>query len=347
MSKSVDHNSDSDDDEDSDSEAESRLANTKKTRMKKSHGDEDEDGEDDAAASSPMDGLRQRLQARIALLRKQRETDGKRGVKRGRETSSGPLSTEEKQKLKQQRRKAKKLKRVEQQQQKARKEQTNGSGASGAVSTSRARDAARAEDDTDSTIVSAPYVPEVSDLQFSAMSGLRDTEDAMRKKRMLGAALNADSKGGEKKKRMRKLLEEAEKKQRRMQELRESGVGLGVSAEAWDTTLKRAAGDTVKDDPKLLRKAMKRMERAKQKSKSKWSMNTQQVKDSKDAAQDKRRKNLKAKEDRQKAKRAGKSLPETGRAGFEGQVNGKLNGGGHPAVPSYSMKRGKKHRGTQ
>ena len=33
-----------------------------------------------------------------------------------------------------------------------------------------------------------------------------------------------------------KLLEEAEKKQRRMQELRESGVRVG-SVEAWDTTL--------------------------------------------------------------------------------------------------------------
>ena len=146
---------------------------------------------------------------------------------------------------------------------------------------------------------------------------------------------------------MKKLLEEAEKKQRRMQELRESGIGLGVSAEAWDTTLKRAAGDTVKDDPRLLRKAMKRMERSKQKSKAKWSVNTQQVKDAKDAAQDKRRKNLKLKEDRKKAKRAGKKLPETGRAGFEGQVNGKLNSGGHPAVPTYSMKRGRKHRGAQ
>ena len=294
-----------------------------------------------------MDGLRQRLQARIALLRKQRETDGKRGLKRGREASTGALSIDEKQKLKLQRRKAKKLKRVEQRQQKARKEQTNGAAASGAASTKRAKDRVRTEDDAESTIVSAPYVPAVSDLQFSAMSGLRDTEDAMRKKRMIGAALNADSKGGEKKKRMRKLLEEAEKKQRRMQELRESGAGLGVSAEAWDTTLKRAAGDTVKDDPKLLRKAMKRMERAKQKSKSKWSVNTQQVKDAKDAAQDKRRKNLKAKEDRKMAKRAGKTLPETGRAGFEGKVNGKLNSGGHPAVPTYSMKRGKKHRGAQ
>ena len=78
-----------------------------------------------------MDGLRQRLQARIALLRKQRETDGKRGLKRGREATNGPLSAEDKEKLKQQRRKAKKLKRAEQRKQKARKDRTLfGTGAS-------------------------------------------------------------------------------------------------------------------------------------------------------------------------------------------------------------------------
>ena len=295
-----------------------------------------------------MDGLRQRLQARIALLRKQRETDGKRGLKRGREASNGPISKAEKNILKQQRRNAKKIKRQEQRRQKTKnvQDQVAGADKTAASSFSRTKDAA-AKGDTDSTIVSAPYVPAVSDLQFSAFSGLKDTDDAIRKQKMIGAALNADLKGGEKKKRMRKLLEEAEKKQRRMQELRDSGVGLGSSAEAWDTTLKRASGDTVKDDPKMLRKAMKRMERAKLKSKSKWSVNTQQVKDAKDAAQEKRRKNLQKQEDRKKAKNAGKILPERGRAGFEGQINGKLNGGGHPAVPTYSMKRGKKHRGAQ
>lgn len=309
----------------------------------------------DGDASSPMDGLRQRLQARIALLRKQRETDGKRGLKRGREASNGLITAEEKNKLKQQRRKAKKLKRMQQRQQNQQKKITNGSiGASSSSDLAGKRKEGNEPhnsapvNDRDSTIASAPYVPAISDLQFSGISGLQDSEDAMRKKRLIDAALSADAKGGEKKKRMRKLIEEAEKKQRRMQELRDRGLGLGVSAEAWDTTLKRAAGDTIKDDPKVLRKAMKRMERSKQKSKARWNANTQQVKDAKDAAQEKRQKNLKLKMDRKKARRAGKSLlQETGRAGFEGQINGKLNSSSHPAVPTYSMKRGRKHRGAQ
>ena len=145
-----------------------------------------------------MDGLRQRLQARIALLRKQRETDGKRGLKRGREATNGPLSAEEKEKLKQQRRKAKKLKRAEQRKQKARKGQTHSTGASGVGLSSQQRGAGRVEDDTDSTIASAPYIPAVSDLQFSSITGLRTQRTQFAKEDDCFAALNADSRGGRK-----------------------------------------------------------------------------------------------------------------------------------------------------
>ena len=46
--------------------------------------------------------------------------------------------------------------------------------------------------------------------------------------------------------------------------------------------LRRAEGQTVKDDPKLLRKSLKRLEREKAKSKSRWSVKEQGVKDAKD-----------------------------------------------------------------
>ena len=135
------------------------------------------------------------------------------------------------------------------------------------------------------------------------------------------------------KKRIQKLLEEAEKKQRRMEELRKSGQGVGKSEEAWDTTMRRAAGEKIKDDPKLLRKSMKRMQRQKQKSKERWAEQLENVKDAKDKKQDIRDKNVKERDEKKKAKRMGKAYEDpakkkASRPGFEGKVNGKLGGGG-------------------
>ena len=71
------------------SEQIARRAQTK--QRADSDEDEDEEGSDEEQQDDDqeadqnkggMDGLRQRLQARIDLLRKQRETDGKRGFKR-------------------------------------------------------------------------------------------------------------------------------------------------------------------------------------------------------------------------------------------------------------------------
>ena len=186
VKQSAHADSGNDSNHDSVGKADSRVANARKNN-------DCSDSEDDkeAPSSSPMDGLRQRLQARIALLRKQRETDGKRGLKRGREATNGPLSAEDKEKLKQQRRKAKKLKRAEQRKQKARKDRTLGTQRGWIIT---AKGAARVEDDTDSTIASAPHSSSQRPTVFLNYR-LKDTEDAIRKKKMIAAALNADSRG--------------------------------------------------------------------------------------------------------------------------------------------------------
>ena len=174
-------------------------------------------------------------------------------------------------------------------------------------------------------------MPAVNDLQFSSLGGLANTSDVVKHNKEVQDALTAADRGGQKRKRIQKLLEEAEKKQKRMTELRKSG-SLGKSEEAWDTTLRRAAGETIKDDPKLLKKSMKRMKRQKQKSKERWAEQVDSVKEFQDKKQDTRRKNLKERDEKKKAKRMGKVFEDpvkdgkskASRPGFEGKSNEKI-----------------------
>ena len=179
-------------------------------------------------------------------------------------------------------------------------------------------------------------MPAVNELQFSSLGGLANTSDIIEQKKEVQNALTAADRGGQKRKRIQKLLAEAEKKQKRMAELRSTG-GMIDSQEAWDTTMRRAAGEKIKDDPKLLKKSMKRMQRKKAKSKDRWAEQVEGVKQAKDQKQDTRRKNLKEQLGKKKAKRMGKTFEDPAanesdgkkdksRPGFEGKVGGKLGG---------------------
>lgn len=70
---------------------------------------------------------------------------------------------------------------------------------------------------------------------------------------------------------IKNLLKKAEKNQQRMAELKKTEEGKAVvEAKQWDKAIKQAAGETVMDDPKLLRNKLKKKEKAKAKSSKDW-----------------------------------------------------------------------------
>jgi ribosomal protein S14 len=69
----------------------------------------------------------------------------------------------------------------------------------------------------------------------------------------------------------------------------------GVKAERhqWAAAMKRAAGEKVLDDPKLLKRSLKREAKRKEKSAATWAQKEKEQKEARDAKQNKRQTNLK------------------------------------------------------
>lgn len=137
------------------------------------------------------------------------------------------------------------------------------------------------------------------------------------------------------------LLAKAEANQAKLEALRaskqEAAAQSMEQSAAWEAALKRAKGEKVKDDPKLLRKALKRREKAKEKSRAKWAERTEAVKEAQAAKQARRTSNLAKRAEGKKAARmrkagivtpggaAGKSGGRGGRMGFEGRKSSFIN----------------------
>ena len=94
---------------------------------------------------------------------------------------------------------------------------------------------------------------------------------------------------------------------------------------AWEASLKRARGEKVLDDPKLLRKSVKREEKKKQKNKEKWNERTKTVQDEQNAKKKKRKENIKAKADEKIEKNIDRREKKRNRPGFEGRSKGMIN----------------------
>lgn len=89
------------------------------------------------------------------------------------------------------------------------------------------------------------------------------------------------------------LLKQAEDRERRVEELKQSGAGKELlKAEVWETMMSRAKGEKVKNDAKLLRKALKKKENAKKKSAKAWEERNAKVEQTKQEAYDKKQANI-------------------------------------------------------
>ncbi|KAK5625123.1 hypothetical protein RRF57_000839 [Xylaria bambusicola] len=96
--------------------------------------------------------------------------------------------------------------------------------------------------------------------------------------------------------------------------------------EAWLTARRRAEGEKIKDDEKMLKKAVKRKDSAKKKSTKEWTARKEGVAKSIKDRQNKREENIRQRRDEKLLGKAGKKKgikKSKGRAGFEGSFMGK------------------------
>lgn len=121
-------------------------------------------------------------------------------------------------------------------------------------------------------------------------------------------------------------LEAAKNKQARLNTLDEDKRKEIQEKDLWLNAKKRAQGERVHDDAKLLKKSVKRLEKAKTKSTREWGDRISNVQKSKEAKQKKREENLRKRREekgakgKKKVKKPGK---KTRRAGFEGTMRAK------------------------
>ncbi|KAF8246348.1 SURF6-domain-containing protein [Wilcoxina mikolae CBS 423.85] len=129
-------------------------------------------------------------------------------------------------------------------------------------------------------------------------------------------------------------LKHTEAKKRRIENMSEEKKEVVVEKEKWSKALKQATGEKVKDDEKLLKKALKRQEATKRKSSTEWNERLAGQAKAKSLRVKKREENIQARKDQKKAGKSGKKSgakkggKKPSRPGFEGGM--KLSGKGIP-----------------
>jgi len=129
-------------------------------------------------------------------------------------------------------------------------------------------------------------------------------------------------------------LEAAKKKQARISALDETKRKEIEEKDAWLAAKKRAQGEKVFDDPKLLAKSVKRLEKEKSKSKQEWKDRITNVEKGKEMRQKRREENLRKRREEKGTKKGGKGKGKgkkaskpgkkvTKRPGFEGSFKGR------------------------
>ncbi|CCH45768.1 Hydrocephalus-inducing protein [Wickerhamomyces ciferrii] len=139
--------------------------------------------------------------------------------------------------------------------------------------------------------------------------------------------LRKQSKKGPAKKDLKAHLKLLEAKKQKLSQLEDSKQKELNEKEKWNSVIAQAEGEKLRNDEKLLKKALKRKEALKRKSEYEWKERKQTVQDSISAKQKRREENLQIRKDnkgikrknqsKQKRKFKGAIVPK--RAGFEGR----------------------------
>jgi len=120
-----------------------------------------------------------------------------------------------------------------------------------------------------------------------------------------------------------KQLIALQEKQQNLEALKQTPEGKKqVENEAWDTMMKKASGEKVKDDASKLKKSIKKTEAKKAKSSKDWESRIKQQQKSRKEAHAKRKANLDARKQAKKDKKMGvvkKKSSGKARPGFEGK----------------------------
>ena len=106
-----------------------------------------------------------------------------------------------------------------------------------------------------------------------------------------------------------KLLKKAEKSMEKIEKLEKEDSAKAQQLKesmAWDKAIKKAEGEKLKDDPKLLKKTLKSREKRKTQSKKKWEDRVKTVENQKQEKQTKRKENIKERRQDKINKKIGK-----------------------------------------
>lgn len=109
----------------------------------------------------------------------------------------------------------------------------------------------------------------------------------------------------------KRLLEKVEKRNEKINKLKSKDEAAGKILQdkyKWKAAFDKAVGEKVKDNPELLKKALKRKEKIKIKTKKKWQDRENTVKKQQAAKQEKRNKNLQARKQAKKDKKIKKAI---------------------------------------
>ncbi|TMW58754.1 hypothetical protein Poli38472_006899 [Pythium oligandrum] len=243
-----------------------------------------------------MEGLKERLAAKLQAMREQRKADEQNGKKRKSGTAKAAEPASKK-------RKAASNGSAFNNKTQGKKDAVVANGSSADASTTHAKSATNGSESVD-----------VSASGISYGSLLLDSNDNKKEK--------TKTRNGQGVARIKNLLKKAERNQQRIEELKKTDEGKAlVQAKGWTKALKQAAGEAVLDDPKLLRKKLKKKEKQKTKSSKEWQKRTSQVEMQKKERQKKRLENLRTGGKKDKKEKKDEKAP---RAGFEGKKGEKF-----------------------
>ena len=104
---------------------------------------------------------------------------------------------------------------------------------------------------------------------------------------------------------VKKLIKQAEQGQKRVEALKAQGKDEVVEKEKWEILEKKAAGEKVRDDPKLLKKALKRLEKQKVKASKDWQERKSEEQKEQDDKLNQKSKNVQDRKSKKIEKRGG------------------------------------------